>query len=185
MLLGARSMLRNGVSFILAPLGDETLGIANIRAFASESAFCPNTPIFASIGFNAAPLTTAQVNVGTPERGLFTGFSSKIFCGVRGSPLPDNTASFAAFVQSNAVFNSTRVTEGFADAFNPLGTWQSLNAQTGTRAIVHYSGFPAGAQLFVPDVVAGLVGGAPPAGGGSWAAPPPGGPAPPPQHHPV
>src|SRR5260370_38998065 len=106
MLTGNRSLVFNGVSFILSPVGAATLPIAHIRAFASQSAFFPNTPLLASIGFNAAPLTTAQVNVGTPDRGLFTGFSSKIFCGVRGSPLPDNTASFAAFVQSDAVFNS-------------------------------------------------------------------------------
>ncbi len=44
-------------------------------------------------------------------------------------------------------------------------TSQNLNADTGTRIIVQYSGFPAGAQLFVPTVVAGSDATQPTAGG--------------------
>jgi uncharacterized protein (TIGR03437 family) len=57
------------------------------------------------------------------------------------------------------------LTEGFADAFDPRGAWESLNADTGTRFLVTYAGFPAGAQLFVPTVVAGSDAVKPTAGG--------------------
>jgi len=47
------------------------------------------------------------------------------------------------------------VTEGFAGAFSTLNSFQGMNADTGTRILIQYSGFPAGAQLFVPNVIAG------------------------------
>src|SRR5260370_15927850 len=78
-----------------------------------------------------------------------------IVCALNGSPLPDNPASLASFLASLAIFNSTRVTEGFADAFNPRSAPQNLNANSGTRIIVHYSGFADTAPLVGPDGIAG------------------------------
>lgn len=106
-----------------------------------------------------------QLTVADAEEGLYVGFSSKIVCSQHGSPLPSNPSSFASFLASGAVFGTTRVTEGFADAFSPKSGFQGLNADTGTRILVSYSGFPAGAQLFVPNVIAGSDALEPTAGG--------------------
>ena len=157
-LTAPNTIVFNGVSFTLSGSGAVALRIINIRAAANRTPFGPNGPITAFIGVNGSsvvPLTNAQVTVGTPMRGLYASMSSKIVCAPRGSPFPDNTRSFKSFLASNALFNSTRVTEGFADAFNSRNDVQGFHADTGMRIIVTYAGFPAGARLFVPDVVAG------------------------------
>ena len=173
-LTAPNTMVFNGVSFTLSAKGSAALRIINIRGAANRAPLGPNGPITAFIGLNGSsvvPLTNSQVTVGTPMRGLFASMSSKIICAPRGSPFPDNTRSFAAFLASGAIFNSTRVTEGFADAFNSRNDIQGFHADTGMRIMVSYSGFPAGARLFVPDVVAGSDTIQPTAGGDYGLAP--------------
>jgi uncharacterized protein (TIGR03437 family) len=69
-------------------------------------------------------------------------------------------------LRAKTEFTSTRVTEGFADALAPRSyAVANLNADSGQRIIVDYSGFPAGARLFVPTVVAGSDAVQPTAGG--------------------
>src|SRR5579864_6837136 len=165
---GPGSLVYNGASFTLSPTGTATLRIANIRAAANQLTPLANNSIQAFIGFNSSSLislTDTQVAVAKPQPGLYGSFSSKIICGPYGSPLPDDPSSLANLLASNAVFSSIRVTEGFADAFTPRNAWQGLNADTGTRIMVRYSGFPAGARLFVPNVVAGSDAIQPTAGG--------------------
>ena len=165
---GPSSLVYNGVTFNLSATGTATLRIANVRAAANQLTPLANNSIQAFIGFNSASLislTNTQVPVAKPQPGLYGSFSSKIICGPNGSPLPDNTGSFASLLAANAVFSSTRVTEGFADSFTPKSDWQGLNADTGVRLMVRYSGFPAGARLFVPKVVAGSDAIQPTAGG--------------------
>jgi len=157
MLVATNQLVYNGLSYTLSSMGSALLRIANIRAAANTTGLGPNHPINAFLSFNLTgpPSTNSQLLVATAEPALLASFSSKIVCAPNGSPLPDNPASFASFLASRAIFNSTRVTEGFADAFNPRSAPQNLNANSGTRIIVHYSGFPASAHLFVPDVIAG------------------------------
>ena len=165
---GPSSLVYNGLSFTLSPAGTATLRIANIRGAASQVSPLANNSVQAFLGFNSTTLvslTDTQVAVAKPQPGLFGSFSSKIVCGPGGSPLPDNPSSFASLSASNAIFSSTRFTEGFADSFTPRGAWQNLNADSGTRIMVRYSGFPAGARLFVPDVIAGSDALQPTAGG--------------------
>ncbi len=166
-LVATNQLVYNGLSFTLSPAGAALLRIANVRAAANQAGLGPNNPVNAFLAFNlpGPPSTNSQLLVATAERALFAGFSSKIVCAPNGSPLPDNPGSFASFLASRAIFNSTRITEGFADAFNPRGAPQNLNANSGTRVIVHYSGFPASAHLFVPDVIAGSDAVQPTAGG--------------------
>ena len=155
---GPSSLVYNGVSFTLSPTGTATLRVANIRAAANQLASAASNTIQAFLGFNTSSLvslTNTQITVAKLHPGLYGGFSSKIVCSPFGSPLPDNTGSFASFLASDAAFSSTRFTEGFADAFTPRGAWQSLNTDNGARIIVHYSGFPPGARIFVPNVIAG------------------------------
>jgi uncharacterized protein (TIGR03437 family) len=157
MLVATNQLVYNGLSYTLSSMGSALLRIANIRAAANLTGLGPYHPINAFLSFNLTgpPSTNSQLLVATAEPALLASFSSKIVCAPNGSPLPDNPASFASFLASRAIFNSTRVTEGFADAFNPRSAPQNLNANSGTRIIVHYSGFPASAHLFVPDVIAG------------------------------
>ncbi|HYL73382.1 MAG TPA: hypothetical protein VEU96_04215 [Bryobacteraceae bacterium] len=157
-LTAPNTMVFNGVSFRLSSSGAAVLRVANIRGAANRSPLGPNGPITAFLGLNGSsvtPLTNSQVAIGVPMRGLYGSMSSKIICAPNGSPFPDNTRSFAAFLASRAIFNSTRVTEGFADAFQSRNDAQGLNADTGMRIMVSYAGFPPGARLFVPDVIAG------------------------------
>jgi uncharacterized protein (TIGR03437 family) len=120
------------------------------------------------IGLNsntAFVLPSNQITVGYPEHGLYVAYSGDLVCTQAGSPTPQNTASFASFLAAHATFTSTRVTEGFPDSFGPKTAVENLGADTGTRIVVQYSGFPAGASLFVPTVVAGSDATLPTAGG--------------------
>jgi len=157
MLVATNQLVYNGLSYTLSSMGSALLRIANIRAAANLTGLGPNHPINAFLSFNLTgpPSTNSQLLVATAEPALLASFSSKIVCAPNGSPLPENPASFSSFLASRAIFNSTRVTEGFADAFNPRSAPPNLNANSGTRVIVHYSGFPGSAHLFVPDVIAG------------------------------
>jgi uncharacterized protein (TIGR03437 family) len=167
-LIGPTSLTFNGATFTLSSSGSVTLRLAGVRGAADQLNFAPNSTLQVLIGTSAnasMALTSSQVTVGIPEHGLYDAFSDKIICSQQGSPLPANPGSFASFLARGSVFTSTRVTEGFADSFAPLSDWPSLNADTGTRIIVQYSGFPPGAQLFVPTVVAGSDATQPTAGG--------------------
>ncbi len=154
---GPSTLIYNGINFALSSMGTATLRIQNIRAAANQLDLTPNTSIQAFLAFNSnlVSVTNSVFTVGTPLRGLYAGFSTSLICAQHGSPLPTSVTSFAGFLKSNAAFASTRLTEGFADAFDPRGAWESLNADSGTRFLISYSGFPSGARLFVPDVIAG------------------------------
>jgi len=167
-LTGQASLTFNDVAFTLSPTGSVTLQVSGLRGAANQLNFAPNSALQVSIGFEsnvAVPLSTNSVTVGNPLRGLYDTFSGKLICGQAGSPLPSNPASFASFLGTGTAFTSTRVTEGFADSFAPLSDISNHGADTGTRIIVQYSGFPAGAQLFVPTVIAGSDATQPTAGG--------------------
>jgi uncharacterized protein (TIGR03437 family) len=165
---GPGAMVFNGVSFTLSATGSATLQLSNVRAAANEVQVFPANMIRATLAYNSQTLLSvpvSQFTVADAEPGLYDGFSSKIICSQGGSPLPGNPGSFASFLASGAAFGTTRVTEGFADAFSPKSGFQGLNADTGTRFLVSYSGFPSGAKLFVPNVVAGSDALQPTAGG--------------------
>jgi uncharacterized protein (TIGR03437 family) len=155
----------NWLSFTLSSSGSAVLRIANLRAAANELMLAPFTSIQAFLGFDVLQVQNNQLTVAMPLRGLYASESSKLICAQGGSPLPDDPSSFASFLASKATFNTTRVTEGFADAFSPRSGLQGLNADTGTRIMVSYSGFPPGARIFVPNVIAGSDSVQPTAGG--------------------
>lgn len=161
----------NGAMIPLSASGSVNLRFSNIRANATEVK--PGATIYASLTLNSGnilPLTQSVFIVATPEAGLFTGSSGKLVCSQRGSPLPAAVNSFAALLGAQTVFTTTRLTEGFASAFEPLSNETNFNGNSGERFIVTYSGFPAGARLFVPNVVAGSDAVKPTAGGDLGAA---------------
>ncbi|MGP0074714.1 MAG: IPT/TIG domain-containing protein [Bryobacteraceae bacterium] len=157
-LMGPASLAINGASFVLSSSGSVTLTLTGLRGAANQLDFSTGASIVVNLGVNSSTdflLPTVQVLVGQPQHGLYVAYSGKLICSQSGSPAPLNTASFLSFLASRSAFTSTRMTEGYADAFGPKSDPQNLNADTGTRIVVQYSGFPAGAQLFVPTVVAG------------------------------
>ena len=164
---GPSNLVYNGLSFTLSPTGSATLLVANLRGAANQLMLPSVGGIQAFVAFTAGNLvnfTNAQFPVARIQRGLYSGQSSKLICGTNGSALPA-TLSFSNLIAAGTVFASTRVTEGFADAFGPRSAWANLNADSGERIIVRYSGFTPGARLFVPDVVAGSDAIQPTAGG--------------------
>lgn len=169
----------NGVVFNLSPEGKADLRIVNLRGNASQPGFQTNSFITASISFTGAGISVPNsvFIVAVPQRGLLAASTGKIFCGPSGSPLPD-TLNFNNLLGNGTVYTTTRVTEGFASAFAPLNDPASLRADSGTRFIARYSGFPVTARLFVPDVVVGSSADVPtssgdmglPASGGQYTA---------------
>ena len=157
---GANAVVFNGLSFVLSVSGQANLRIGNLRGDASHMSG-PQQQIDAYLAFNqqAPAFSSVQFTVAIAESGLLTqSSSSQVRC--KGSQLP-STISFASLLARGTSFFSTRLTEGFASAFqskDPL-------SDTGTRIMVRYSGFPAGARLFVPDYLAASSAVQPTAGG--------------------
>src|SRR5258708_39102960 len=101
--------------------------------------FNQQAPAFSSVQF-----TVAVTGPGRPPQ----SDSSQVRC--KGSALP-STITLANLLARGTSFFSTRLTEGFASSFQP----KDPLSDTGTRIMVRYSGFPAGARIFVPDYLAG------------------------------
>lgn len=156
LLTNPSGLVYNGLSFKLSSTGTAVLRIADVRAAANELNLTPDAPVTASLGFNSnlISLSNTQLTVGNVQRGLYTGSVDSLICPQAGSPLPSNL-TFANLLATGTTFASTRVTEGFGDSFESKNQSNNLNADTGQRIIIQYSNFPAGAQLYVPDVVAG------------------------------
>ena len=168
MLNGPGSIVFNAATFTLSSSGSVTLQLTGLRGAANQLDFDSTKSMQVLIGVNsntAFTLPSDQLAVGTPAHGLYVAYSGDLVCTQAGSPAPQNVASFVSFLAARSTFTSTRVTEGFADSFGPKSAVENLNADTGTRIVVQYSGFPAGASLFVPTVVAGSDATQPTAGG--------------------
>src|SRR6185369_15407358 len=67
-----------------------------------------------------------------------------------GSPSPA-TFTLANLFAAGTAFASTRLTEGYAGAFET----KQPGADNGVRFLIKYSGFPSNAHIYVPDAVAG------------------------------
>lgn len=167
-LFSAQTVAFNGATFTLSPAGTITLQVSGVRGAANELDFGAGSLMQETVGVSGSTefaLTTDQVVVGQIEHGLYVGYSAKLICTQAGSPAPTDPTSFASFLAAKTTFTSTRVTEGFASSFITKSDPQSANADTGTRIVAQYSGFPAGAQLYVPTFVAGSDATQPTAGG--------------------
>lgn len=147
----------NGVNFNPSPQGTAELRIVNLRGNASQLPVTTlGNPITAAVSFTGAgmavPASTFVVAI--PQRALLATSTGRLICDQYGSALPD-TIDFANLVTTSA-FTTTRATEGFASAFAPVGDPSNLRADSGVRILARYSGFSAGARLFVPDAIAGI-----------------------------
>jgi uncharacterized protein (TIGR03437 family) len=164
LLLTPSTLAWNGVPLTYSAQGVLAIRVADIRVNANGVG--PGGEIIATLGSNGSILITqSALVVGVPRTSLYVGYSADLICAQYGSPLPANAIGFASLIVGGTSFTSTRITEGFSGAFSPHSAAANLNADTGTRFIVRYSGFPQAAQLFVPNVVAGSDAVQPTAGG--------------------
>jgi uncharacterized protein (TIGR03437 family) len=111
------------------------------------------------------PINLTHVTVGTTTPALYaTVAGAGIDCA--GSLLP-STFSMTNLFAAGTSLASTRLTEGFASAF----TVRSTGQDSGTRFVVNYTGFPANAQVYIPDFVAGSNAAVPTNGGDLGGSP--------------
>ncbi len=161
-----------GASFPLGLSGGVSLKMFNIRGNMTQTA--PGTTgISATLLVNGAgllPLNQNKQTVAYVSGGLLDGFVSSLVCEQRGSPGPLKPG-FGAFLSSGSAFDTTRITEGFTSSFEPRSNQVNFNADSGERIMITYSGFPASAQLFVPDVIVGSSGFRPTSDGDFGVAP--------------
>jgi uncharacterized protein (TIGR03437 family) len=148
------SIAFNGINLIVPPSGNLAIKISNIRAAVGSVA-----SVMANISSTSIPISQSQVVVAYPRTSLFaTLYGSDIPC--TGSALA-STTSLSALFAARTVFASTRITEGFANAF----ATRAAGDDTGTRFLISYSGFPPNAHVYIPDMVAGSSALVPTAGG--------------------
>ena len=143
----------NGVSFTIPASRSVVLRVSGMRGNVSQFGPGSQRPVLATVSINGSPSTvtgtTDQLSVGVPVVGLLATLSDT---GIRctGSPLPD-VIDFNNLIARGTRFVSTRVTEGFASAFEK----KTPTSDSGIRIVARYAGLPAGARLFTPTVVAG------------------------------
>jgi uncharacterized protein (TIGR03437 family) len=138
----------NGVTLTVPASGHFGIQISNIRANISELGGAAGQPLQASLSV-PVNVDQAQVIVANTAIGLYATLQSGgITCS--GSPDPA-TVDVPGFFAAGTAFFSTRVTEGFGSAFSP----RAAGADSGTRFLITYAGFAAGAGLYVPDLVSG------------------------------
>ena len=158
--VSGNSISFNGISYTAPASGNVNLRISNVRAAMNQLGYTSAVPaqITASLVSSLA-VDQSQIVVAYSQAGMFASLSSTgISC--YGSPVPD-TLDLPNLFAAGTALASTRVTEGFATAFEA----RTAGLDTGTRFLVNYSGFPAATHLYIPDAVAGSDALVPTAGG--------------------
>jgi uncharacterized protein (TIGR03437 family) len=148
--VSSNSISFNGISYTTPPSGNVGLRISNVRAAMNQLGFTSAVPaqVTGSLSTSLA-VDQSQLVLAYSQASMFASMSEAgISC--YGSPSPD-TFDLPSLFAAGTAFSSTRVTEGFASAFEA----RSAGADTGTRFLVKYSGFPSTTRLFIPDTVAG------------------------------
>src|ERR1039457_2306280 len=148
--VSGNSISFNGISYTAPASGNVNLRISNVRAAMNQLGYMSAVPapITASLVSSLA-VDQSQLTVAYSQAGMFSSMSSTgISC--YGSPVPD-TLDLPNLFAAGTASASTRVTEGFASAFEA----RAAGDDTGTRFLVQYTGFPATAHLYIPDTVAG------------------------------
>jgi uncharacterized protein (TIGR03437 family) len=153
----------DGVSFTMPANGQVELRVVNIRANASALANPVNDWIVANLAANGPSqfvIGGSQFVVAKPTPSLYSLTLSKLVCSQAGSPVP-SSLTLDALLNAGSTYAAARVTEGYVAAFQPRQT----GADSGTRIISHYTGYPSGARVFVPNAIAGSSATEPTSGG--------------------
>jgi uncharacterized protein (TIGR03437 family) len=150
-----------GLNLTVPASGSFSIRISNIRADVYQLGPTNTQPIHAQLtGPSSITVNQSNVVVANAQPGLLATLYNRGNITCVGSPLPATLTLSNLFAQGTN-FASARLTEGFAAAFQVRGPGDD----TGTRFLLQYSGFPAGAQLYVPDMVAGSTAAVPTSGG--------------------
>ncbi len=160
-LSGPGTLVFNGATFTLSSSGAVTLQLKGLRGAANLLDFDPSKSMQVSLGgerqrpiFGYQHPTAGRT---APAWALRRTIPASWFALRPDRPLaPERRELRQLSGWPRSSFTSTRVTEGYADSFAPKSDPQNLNADTGTRFVVQYSGFPAGAQHFCSHRGGGL-----------------------------
>jgi uncharacterized protein (TIGR03437 family) len=159
-LTGPTTVSLAGLSFTTPPAGPVNIRVNNLRgSIGTMSTGQVVTATLAINGLSTIGLINNPVVVAIAQRGLLTNSSSTVIRCV-GSPLPA-TIGLSNLFAAGTHFESTRLTEGFATAFQPRGPLETA----GARFLIQYLKVPTGVLLYVPDVIAGSDALQPTAGG--------------------
>jgi uncharacterized protein (TIGR03437 family) len=155
--ISSNTIAFNGINLTVPASGAAIIRITNVRLAVNVAG--AGRQISVSISGTSFGLSNPTLAVAAPTTGLLATYSSSgITC--IGSLVP-TTINFANLIAQGTNFVSTRVTEGFSNAF----TVKDASSDSGTRILVRYTNFPAGARIFIPDYVAGSDAAMPTAGG--------------------
>jgi len=160
-----QSISFNGFSFTFPPAGTASITVSDLRADVHQLGVQQSMPIQAFLNGSLA-VSDNPVTVAVAQSGLLaTSMDAGVTC--TGSAVPA-TVTHSGLIAAKTAEQTTRVTEGFPQAFQP----KDPTSDTGTRFLLSYSNFPTGATIYVPDAVAGSGATVPTAGGdlGSPAA---------------
>ncbi|HLK51258.1 MAG TPA: hypothetical protein VKT49_24110, partial [Bryobacteraceae bacterium] len=147
----------NGVVLTAPVTGSFTVRISGIRADVNQLS-ASGQPVAVDLS-TPLSLNRTHVTVGNLAPALLASqASTAIACA--GSPVP-STFTFTNLIAAGTAHASTRITEGFSSAFAARASGED----SGTRFLLSYSGFPAGAQVYLPDHVAGSDAAVPSLGG--------------------
>ncbi|MFN9457998.1 MAG: hypothetical protein ACK6D7_11550 [Acidobacteriota bacterium] len=156
--VAANQVTLGGLQVVLSATGTVALRITNVRIAPPSATEQAVRVALASVAAGPIRTEAAPFTVGITQRGLLATYATTFLC--TQSRLPE-VVNFGEFVRRGVRFASVRLTEGFASAFERRGP----QTDAGTRLLVRYSGFPAGARLFTPAVVVGSNGATPTSAG--------------------
>jgi uncharacterized protein (TIGR03437 family) len=148
-LVGNNTVNISGIQYTPGADGTVVIKIDNLRVNANSAAGSSSPVLNATILASGLKLTNSQFGLGALASGLLSSQTSPVFYGT--PPALPSSLTMQNLFSAGVAFNTTRVTEGFANAFNP----KDANSDTGTRIMIRYENLPAGLQLAVPDLVSG------------------------------
>jgi len=148
-LAGNNQLMISGIQYTPGQDGGVTIKIGNLRLNAHAVAGGSSQLLTANIAATGLILANTQVQLGALAPGLL---SSDTSAGIPcfGSPVP-SAISLPNLFSTGTNFSTTRVTEGFGNAFIA----KDGTSDTGTRILIRFTGLPAATRLFVPDIIAG------------------------------
>ena len=149
-LIGSNTLIFENINYQLTMQAVSNIRISNIRVNGTGPVDRTITAAVSTNGLSRISINQNPFTVGLVRPGLLANISvGSILC--VGSPLPDETITVPALFGAGTRVSSIRVTEGQSNSFER----RQAGADTGSRIVVRYSGFPTGSQVYVPDVIAG------------------------------
>ncbi len=148
-LVGSNQLNISGIQFTAGADGGVSILVRNLRLNVNSNASGKSPLLVANMVATGLVLTNTQIQLGAVTNGLLSSDSS---AGIYtfGSPAPQ-MINMQNLFSAGTSFSTTRVTEGFSNAF----IVKDGNSDNGTRIMLRYSNLPPSTRLFVPDLIAG------------------------------